>query len=79
MTGTATLSVSVSNVNDNAPKFDRLYNPVVLRNMRPGEPLRDGTMIVVDEDGMGTPRVTEQCERAVPRKACELFDFNSCE
>lgn len=55
-TGTATVTVSVEDVNDNAPEFLENYRPVVLENVKPGEVV---TLRAVDHDdpakGNGPP------------------------
>lgn len=55
-TGTATVTVSVEDVNDNAPQFLENYRPVVLENEKPGDVV---TLRAVDHDdpskGNGPP------------------------
>ena len=76
MTGTATLNITVNDINDNAPQFDRVYNPVVLHTMLPQQLLIDGALGVIDKDqNPRTISVSPRCQEAQPSNACEYFEF----
>ncbi|GFR69872.1 neural-cadherin [Elysia marginata] len=80
-TGTATLMVMVTDVNDNFPEFKEDYRPVVYENMKPGEngvsfPLHVIEIFAKDRD---TDKFGGPFEFGLPKnckaEACKKFDL----
>ena len=70
------MNVTVLGVNDNAPRFDKGYNPVVSRSMRVGQTLKDGELQIIDADGDRDLIAEPQCDGTATNSACDLFDFD---
>ena len=78
-TGTGTLIVTLTDVNDNHPEFAEDYRPVVMENEPPGQPVVEVSAMDRDTISNGPPfQFWTPCAGACPcpeNPACQYFEF----